>query len=76
LSFSEEAAVAIRTAYEQQGELSAAIEVRRLFPRDHRQRQGAGMRPGHRRWKPLPAAAACHITQLRLRRNRAQPTKP
>jgi hypothetical protein len=29
---SEEAAAAIRTAYEQEGELSAAIEVRRLFP--------------------------------------------
>ena len=28
----EEAAAAIRTAYEQEGELSAAIEVRRLFP--------------------------------------------
>ena len=29
---SEEAAAAIRSAYEQGGELSAAIEVRRLFP--------------------------------------------
>ncbi len=29
---SEEAATAIRTAYEQEGEMSAAIEVRRLFP--------------------------------------------
>jgi hypothetical protein len=29
---SEEAAAAIRTAYEQDGELSAAIELRRLFP--------------------------------------------
>jgi hypothetical protein len=29
---SEEVAAAIRTAYEQEGELSAAIEVRRLFP--------------------------------------------
>jgi hypothetical protein len=29
---SEEAAAAIRTAYEQEGELSAAVEVRRLFP--------------------------------------------
>ena len=28
---SEEAAAAIRTAYEQEGELSAAIELRRLF---------------------------------------------
>jgi hypothetical protein len=29
---SEEAATAIRTAYERDGELSAAIELRRLFP--------------------------------------------
>jgi hypothetical protein len=29
---SEEAAASIRTAYEQEGELSAAIELRRLFP--------------------------------------------
>ena len=29
---SEEAAAAIRTAYEQEGELSAAIELSRLFP--------------------------------------------
>jgi hypothetical protein len=29
---SEEAAAAIRTAYEQEGELSAAIELRRRFP--------------------------------------------
>jgi len=29
---SEEAATSIRTAYEQEGELSAANEVRRLFP--------------------------------------------
>jgi hypothetical protein len=52
---SEEAAATIRTAYEQGGELSAAIEVRRLVPGDHRQRQGAGMRSDHRR----VAAAAC-----------------
>jgi hypothetical protein len=42
-------AAAIRTAYEQEGELSVAIEVRRLFPGDRRQRRGAGMRPDHRR---------------------------
>jgi hypothetical protein len=74
---SEAAAAAIRTTCEREGELSAAIEVRRLFPgiaynakarecaraiagwkplpaaaacpRDRLQRQGAGMRPGHRR---------------------------
>ena len=29
---SEDEAAAIRTAYEQEGELSAAVELRRLFP--------------------------------------------
>jgi hypothetical protein len=29
---SEEAATAIRTAYDEDGELAAAVEVRRLFP--------------------------------------------
>ena len=31
-TISEEEAAAIRAAFEQQGELSAAIELRRLFP--------------------------------------------
>ena len=46
---SEEAATAIRTAYEQEGELSAAIEVRRLFPGITDNAEGAGVRPDHRR---------------------------
>jgi hypothetical protein len=52
---SEEAAAAIRTAYEQEGELSAAIEVRRLFPGitdNARARECARTIAG---WKPLPA---------------------
>jgi hypothetical protein len=72
---SEEAAVAIRTAYEQEGELSAAIEVRRLFPGiidNARARERARTIAG---WKRLPAAA-CQITPLRLRRSRARPVKP
>ena len=72
---SEEAATAIRTAYEQEGELSAAIELRRLFPgiSDNAEaRAGARTIAG---WKPLPAAA-CQITPLRLRRrSRARPAK-
>lgn len=44
---SEAAATAIRTAFEQEGELSAAIELRRLFPAT--QRPSAGARPDHRR---------------------------
>jgi hypothetical protein len=51
---SEEAAAAIRTAYEQEGELSAAIEVRRLFPGitdNAKARECARTIAG---WKPLP----------------------
>ena len=67
-------AAAIRAAYEQEGELSAAIELRRLFPgiTDNAEaRECARTIAG---WKPLPAVA-CQITPLRLRRSRARPTK-
>jgi hypothetical protein len=70
---SEEAATAIRFAYEQGGELSAAIELRRLFPGitdNAKARECARTIAG---WKPLPAAA-CQITRLRPRRGRS--TKP
>jgi hypothetical protein len=48
-------AAAIRSAYEQEGELSAAIEVRRLFPGiadNANARECARAIAG---WKPLPA---------------------
>ena len=51
---SEEAAAAIRATYEQEGELSAAIELRRLFPGitdNARARECARTIAG---WKPLP----------------------
>jgi hypothetical protein len=48
--------------------MSAAIEVRRLFP-------GITDNAEARESQPLPAAA-CQITRLRLRRGRARPTKP
>ena len=70
---SEADAAAIRAAYEQEGELSAAIEVRRLFPGvtdNAKARDCARTIAG---WKPLPAAA-CQITRLRPRRGRQ--TKP
>jgi hypothetical protein len=73
---SEEAAAAIRTAYEQEGELSAAVELRRLFPgiTDNAAARECVRSIG--RWKPLPAAAACQIAPLRLRRkSRARSTK-
>jgi hypothetical protein len=59
---SEADAAAIRAAYEQEGELSAAIELRRLFPGitdNVRARECVRTIAG---WKPLPAAA-CQITR-------------
>jgi hypothetical protein len=70
LSFSEEAAAAIRTAYEQEGELSAAIEVRRLFPGITDNAEALSCARTIADWKPLPAAA-CQIIPLRLRRSRS-----
>jgi hypothetical protein len=72
---SEEDAAAIRATFDKDGELSAAIELRRRFPGiadNARARECARTIAG---WKPLPAAA-CQITPLRLRRSRARPTKP
>jgi hypothetical protein len=43
-------AAAIRDVFHQEGELSAAIELRPAIPRDHRQREGASMRPNYRRF--------------------------
>jgi len=40
-------AAAIREVYERDGELSAAIELRRRFPWHYRQRDGAGHGPDH-----------------------------
>ena len=54
-SVSEEEAAAIRAVYEQRGELSAAVELRRRFPGilDNVQaRECARIIAG---WKPLPA---------------------
>jgi hypothetical protein len=68
-------AAAIRAVFNQEGELSAAVEVRRLFPGitdNAKPRECARTIAG---WKPLPAPA-CQITRLRLRRSRTRPTKP
>ena len=66
---SEEAAAAIRSAYEQGGELSAVIEVRRLFPGVTDNAKARACARTIAGWKPLPAAA-CQITRLRPRRGR------
>ena len=63
----EAEAAAIRTAFEQEGELSAAIEVRRLFPGitdNAKAREHARIIAG---WKPL-AAPTKPVTRLRPRK--------
>jgi hypothetical protein len=70
---SEADAAVIRTAYEQEGELSAAIELRRRFPgiTDNTEaRECARTIAG---WKLLPA---CEITRLRPPLGRGRSTKP
>jgi hypothetical protein len=69
----EEAAAAIRSAYEQGGELSVAIEVRRLFPgvTDNARRGNAP--------EPSPAGNRCPRRLVRspgCRPRRGRPTKP
>jgi hypothetical protein len=57
----EAAAAAIRAVYEQEGELSAVIEMRRLFPgitNNEKARECARTIAG---WKPLPREAAKRI---------------
>jgi hypothetical protein len=65
----EAEATAIRTVFEQQGELSAAIEVRRLFPGitdNAKARTHARTIAG---WQPLPVPGAS-VTRLHCRRER------
>jgi hypothetical protein len=64
----EAEAAAIRTAYEQDGELSAAIELRRLFPGitdNAKARECARTIAG---WTPLPAS----VSKVRRRRRKGQ----
>jgi hypothetical protein len=66
---SEEDAAAIRTTFEQEGELSAAIELRRRFPGiqdNEHARQCARTIAG---WTPLPAPPA-KVARLRTRKDR------
>jgi hypothetical protein len=65
----EAEAAAIRTAFEQEGELSAAIELRRLFPGvtdNEKARLHARTIAG---WMPL-AAPVRPVTQLHPRKKR------
>ena len=51
---SDEDAAAIRTAYEQAGELSAAVELRRRFPGIIDNAQAREWARSIAGWKPLP----------------------
>jgi hypothetical protein len=62
-------AAAIRAIFEQEGELSAAIELRRRFPGitdNAKARECVRTIAG---WKPLPSPP-CSVTQLRPARTR------
>ena len=72
---SEADTAAIRAIFEQEGELSAAIEVRRLFPVITDNAEARACARTIAGWKPLPAAA-CQLPRLRLRRSRTRPKKP
>ncbi len=68
-------AAAIRTVYERDGELSAAIELRRRFPGitdNEKARQCARAIAG---WTPQPAPAAT-VTPLHSRKGRRSPELP
>jgi hypothetical protein len=66
---SEEAATAIRTAYEQEGELSAAIELRRRLPGiiDNTKARECARRIAGRTPQPVSAGT---VTPLRRRKKR------
>jgi hypothetical protein len=66
---SEEAAAAIRTAYEQDGELSAAIELRRHFPGIIDNAHARDCARAIAGWTPLPAPAV-KARRLRPRKGR------
>lgn len=51
---SDEAATAIRTAYDQDGELAAAVELRRLFPGITDNAKAREAARAIAAWKPLP----------------------
>ena len=55
LVVTEAEAAAIRAAFEQRGELSAAVELRRLFPAVTDTAQARACARTIAGWKPLPA---------------------
>jgi hypothetical protein len=66
---SEAEAAAIRTAFDQGGELSAAIELRRLFPGVSDNVQARACARTIAGWKPLPVTPR-PVTQLHAGKGR------
>jgi hypothetical protein len=66
---SEADAAAIRTVFDQRGELSAAIELRRLFPGITNTAQARECVRTIAHWKPLPVAPRL-VGRLHQRRGR------
>jgi hypothetical protein len=73
-------AAAIRAILSQEGELSAAIELRQRFPGVNRQREGAGVRTEHRRVDAVAATVvpgdAAASPQGHLVKRRTSPRPP
>jgi hypothetical protein len=70
---SETDAAAIRTAYEQDGELSAALELRRRFPGISDTTQARACARTIAGWKPLPTIP---LKPARIRRTRTRSPTP
>ena len=68
---SETEAAAIRTAYEQEGELSAAIELRRLFPGITDNAKARECARTIASWTPLPPPPSQPPKKARRRRTGA-----
>ena len=69
----EAEAAAIRAVYEQSGELSAAVELRRLFPAVTDTSQARACARTIAGWKPLPVPPR---TMPRVPPRRRDPTSP
>ena len=65
---SEAEAAAIRAVFDQRGELSAAVELRRLFPGITDMAEARECARTIAGWKPLPVAP-CPVRQMHQRRD-------
>jgi hypothetical protein len=74
---SETDAAAIRSAFERGGELSAAIELRRLFPGITDNAMARAQARTFAGWQPPePAAPVARVTRLTPKRERPANTRP